>query len=453
MTRGKYKNKSIALSVSRIGGKPPAGITFLKSYSEHSLLPFLQNHQVGCIVVQAPHRLHPDRWRTAGIAVIQVKSLSRAYLRLAGYYGRHFPVPRVEVIGSSGKTTTKEMIGMVLSERFNTLVGRDNLNNPNGVAYNLLCLNEEHQTAVLEAGMKGPGVIRLSSRLICPDIGVVTSIHSAHLARFGSMAKIIAAKAEILEYLPSGGTLIINWADDNCRKFPLRRFKGKVLRYGFSPECDIWASDIRRRDFSTLFSVHYGELIFPCTVNIIGGYNVGNALAAVAVGLERGMTPEEISRGLERFLPLDGRLKVYQTDEGAIIIDDNFNANPDSTRLLVDELTAMSQEEPVVLVIGDMERPSRDIAQYARRVHNRIGRQLARGNFHHILAVGHWAGEYLRGAVKAGFPREKINHCPTVQSARKSFEKLLTPGTIVVLKASPYTELKRLLPKSGVQPL
>ncbi|HWP97605.1 MAG TPA: UDP-N-acetylmuramoyl-tripeptide--D-alanyl-D-alanine ligase [Syntrophomonadaceae bacterium] len=447
--------RRIPLSVSRIGGTPAAALTFLKRpyVSEQGLLTRLQHHQVRCLVVQAPHRFSLSKWRRAGICIIQVPNLSHAYLTLARYYSRKYPLPRTQVIGSSGKTTTKEMIGAVLQEKFNTLTGRQNLNNPLGVAYNLLCLNETHQTAVIEAGMKGSGVMRLASRLIRPDIGVLTSIHSAHLASFGSIGKIIAAKAEILEYLSPRGTFIINWSDPNCRRFPLHRFQGKVVRYGFTPDCDLWASDIQRQDFRTIFTVNTMDLQFPCAINIIGRYNVGNALAAIAVGLEQGLVPEEIVRGLERFQPVDGRLKVYQSMSGAMIIDDNFNANPDSTRLLVDELITMAQEKPVVLVLGDMERPSHNITKYARRVHYRIGQQLAKGDFQHVLAVGYWAKEYLRGAIKAGFPREKISYFPSVQAARSLFNKLLTPGTIAVLKASPYTEVKQLRMKSSVQPL
>jgi len=217
-----------------------------------------------------------------------------------------------------------------------------------------------------------------------------------------------------------------------------------LMRFGFSEHCDLWASDIQRHGFRTSFIVNTRNFEFPCAINIIGRYNVGNALAAVAIGLITGMDPMEISLGLEKFKPMDGRLKVYHISNGAFIIDDNFNANPDSTRMLIDELIIMSHEKPVVLVIGDMERPSQDIERYARTVHFNIGGQLAQGNFIHVLAVGFWAMEYVSGAIHYGFPRNKITYCRTVNEAAAVFARLLTPGTIVVLKASPYTKLSRL---------
>jgi len=278
-----------------------------------------------------------------------------------------------------------------------------------------------------------------------PDIGVLTSIHSAHLTRLGSISNIIDAKSEILEYLSPHGCLIINWDDPNCRRFPYQKYQGRLVRYGFSENCDLWASDIRRHEFSTNFTAHTRKFQFGCSINIVGRYNVGNALAAIAVGLKLGLTPYEISRGLENFQAVGGRLKVYYQKDGAIIIDDHFNANPDSTRLLVDELIVMSKEQPVALVIGDMERPSTDIETYARKVHFKIGHQLAQGDFKHVLAIGRWAVEYVRGAVQAGYPADKISYFKTVQAAENTFFNLLTPGTTVVLKASPYTPLKNLL--------
>lgn len=363
---------------------------------------------------------------------------------LAGRHARGFKIPRIQVIGSAGKTTTKEMIGAVLSQKYEVLIGRTNRNSPRGVAQNLRRLKKTHDVAVLEAGMKSFGIMRMSTRMIRPTIAVVTSIQRAHRARFSSMGSIIKAKAEMLQYLSKNGTLIVNDYEKYSRKFPLHKYKGKVIRFGFSDQCDIWASDIVRKGFTTHFLVHIGSQQFPCTINIIGKYNVGNALAAAAVGLELGLSAEEISRGLANFSPIWGRLKVYRLRNGATIIDDSFNANPDSTRMLTKELIEMCKEYRVVLVIGDMERPSLKVGKYARQVHYQIGQQIARGNFAHVLTVGFWAKEYARGAVQAGFPPDRICHYKTVQAAVRIFEEMLTPETIAVLKASPYVPLKKL---------
>jgi len=444
-------NNKIPFNISQASTPHFKSITFLDIpfKNERAFLAQLKNHDVRCLVTNTSGILNIDRWSSAGIAVIEAKKLRRAYRDLANFHKKQFNIPFVQVIGSSGKTTTTEMIGSVLNQKFPTLVTLNNTNSPLGVADNIFRLNKTHRAAVLEVGMKAPGIMRITSSLVKPDIGVVTSIHSAHLTRLGSISKIISAKAEMLESLSPVGTLIINWADPNCHRFPLSRYKGKIIRYGFSEQCDVWASDIQRQGFRTHFIVHTRQSQFPCTINIIGTYNVGNALAAVAVGLIMRMRPAQIVQGLERFEPIAGRLKVYTLQNGVVIIDDNFNANPDSTRMLIDELIPIALEEPVVLVIGDMERPTPDTEKYARRVHFNIGRHLAQGTFQHVLAIGVWAGEYVRGALEAGFPREKLSYYHDVHAAQDEFDNLLKPGNTVVLKASPYTKLTDLRTNSA----
>jgi UDP-N-acetylmuramoyl-tripeptide--D-alanyl-D-alanine ligase len=439
-------NHKIPFDVGKFRSTKPMSITFItKSFAnEQALLTLLESNAVHCVVIKSSNILTLSKWKAADIAIIEVQNLNKAYRSLATFYREQFFIPFIQVIGSSGKTTTKEMIGAVLNEKFPTLISLKNMNSPTGVANNLFRLNHTFKAAVLEAGMKSLGIIRTATRLIKPDIGVITSIHSAHLTRLGSIQNIIAAKAEIFEYLSKDGCIIVNWDDPNCHRLPIHRYQGKLIRYGFSKQCDLWASEIQRQGLRTNFIVNTKDLQFACTINIVGRYNIGNALAAVAVGLKMGLSPVEIANGLAHFNPVSGRLKVYHRSDGVVIIDDTYNANPDSTRLLVDELIIMARKQPVVLVIGDMERPSLDIENYARRVHFNIGQQLAQGEFQHVMAIGLWAREYVRGAVQSGFPHHKISYYETVGAAEASFKFLLMPGTTVVLKASTYTKLKNL---------
>jgi UDP-N-acetylmuramyl pentapeptide synthase len=428
----------------------PTSITFLtRSYAnELALLNLLKRNHVQCLVVTHPTKLPIEEFKKSGIAIIKVSSVKHAYMVLARFYSSQFLIPRIQVTGSTGKTTTKNMIGSVLEENMRPLTTRGDLNSPLGVAENLLRLEPDHGAVVLEASLKkAPGVMQSSSRLIRPNIGVVTSIQRAHIERFGSIKEIIAAKSAMLNYLSKDGTLIINWDDTNCHKYPIHKFEGRIVRFGFSEECDLWASEITHQGLQTHFTVHAKELIFPAVINTIGKYNVGNALAAIAVGLAMGMDVQAITKGLQHFKPIKGRLKVYQRKDGAVIIDDTYKANPDSTHDLLDELVILAREQPLVLVIGDMEKPFQRIKQYARRVHYEIGQQIAKGDFSHVLTVGLWAQQYYRGAVNAGFPREKLSYFSTVQSARPLFNKLLKPGTVVVLKAT-YTKLGKLRTKA-----
>ncbi|MGE5415311.1 MAG: UDP-N-acetylmuramoyl-tripeptide--D-alanyl-D-alanine ligase [Acidobacteriota bacterium] len=423
------------------------GVAFLNKHinDEDKLIFSFNQSNVACALIPYSTQLKQVKWAEAGIAVIQVKNLRLAFLDLAGAFRRKFNIPFVQVVGSAGKTTTKEMIGAVLSEGLNPLVGYKNWNLPELIAHSCFHLNIKHQSAVFETGMLQPGDIRTSSRLIRPDIAVVTCLQRAHMVRLGSMAKIISVKAEMLQYLKENGTLIINGEDSNCSKLPLSKYRGKVLTYGFSAEHDLWASDIERDGFKTNFRANGKNVSMQCVINTIGHYNVGNALAAIMVGKEVGLSDNAITQGLAKFQPVEGRLKIHKGINNTIIINDNFNANPDSTSLLLKELCMLAAEYQVVLVLGDMERPSESIRDYAKRVHYTTGQQLAGIDFKYVIAIGKWAKEYENGALSAGFPTGKIEHFPTVNQAEPSFRKLLRPGVVVVLKASRYSPISKLM--------
>lgn len=440
-------SQRIPLLIGGWRGAYPSSITFLAhpGASEKRLLPKLDKYHVACILVRDQKLLDLSKWRKNDISVIEVSKLSKAYLALARAYRRQLTIPFIQVIGSAGKTTTKEMIGSVLREKLNPMVSYKNDNLPNGVARNIFRVREGHRSAVLEAGMLGRGAIGLSAKLAKPNIVVVTSIQRAHMVRLGSMKNIIAAKSEVLGYMGKSSTLILNGEDKNIQAMPLQRFGGRILRYGLSPQYDIWASDIELDGLVTCFTVNGKGIRFRCRINTFGKYNVGNALAAVLVGLQLGLSQNEIARGLAKFYPIEGRLRVHRGKNGSLIINDNFNANPDSTRLLIKDLDLLAEQNSVVLVLGDMERPSQTIAPYARKVHYEVGKTIARTKIGKILAIGKWGREYVRGAVAAGYPRDRIEYYPTVAAARPHFQKLLKPGTIVVLKAAVYTRVRQLM--------
>lgn len=404
--------------------------------SEEKLLKQLVDNKVAGIVIDKPHNLNKKVWNEKGISVIEVQHMSYAYIELAKAYRKQFHIPFIEVIGSSGKTTTKEMIGAVLNEKIKTLVGLENLNAPSGVAYNIFRIRDHHKAAVLEVGMKAKGIMAYSSGMVKPDIAVLTTIHRAHFARFGSIEDIIEAKSEIMDYLSPKGILIMNGDDENCRRFPIDRFSGKVLTFGFSNKCDIWAENIRYEGLKTYFDAVGRGYRIPCMINTVGSYNVSNALSAILAGFQLGLQHEEIVRGLSSFKPLNSRLKVYKGIEGTTLIDDNFNANPDSTKALIRDIPLFTQGRPVVLVIGDMENPEETIGEYARKVHYMIGEEISRIKFDHLVAVGKWAEEYVKGAVHKGAPASRIHYFKSIEEARQHILEYVVPGSIIIFKAS-----------------
>lgn len=417
---------------------------FQEYSNEDELCSWLKKSGVRGVVVRKNSNLNVDKWKRAGIGIIQVESIDNAYISIAKEYRKQFRVPFVQIIGSSGKTTTKEMIGSVLNAKYPSLVGYNNFNAPTGVAYNLLSMRDKFKAAVLEVGMKGPEIMRYSTSLIKPDIVVLTCIHRSHLVELGSIENIIKAKAEVLDYLKQEGTLIINGDDENCRRFPLDKFRGQVLRFGFSKDYDIWAEDIECSNFITTFKAVGNNFIVPCTINTFGRYNVANALAAVLVGIQLGLSSDQIESGIQNFRTLSGRLKVYKGVQNTILVDDNFNANPDSTRLFIREVPNISMNRPVVLVMGDMERPDENIEEYAREVHYKIGEELAGIEFQHLVAVGKWAKYYIDGAKDKGVNHLKLSYYTSVEEASKNIEECIIRDALILFKASRYTPVKKL---------
>ncbi len=421
-------------------------IVLSRRINEDQLLDALVSKNISGIVIGNVHLLDIEKWAAYGIGIIQVASSKKAVYHLAKLYRSGFHIPFIQVIGSSGKTTTKEMIHWVLKEKLQVLATPKNANAPLGVANVLFRTLEHFDTAVLEVGMKQRGVMNLSSSMIKPTIAVVTCIHRAHLARLGSIQNIIAAKAESLHHISPRGTLIINGEDENCLRFLSYGYKGEILRFGFSDACDLWASHIRCEQGITYFTAHAKNFQMDCCIHTFGKYNIGNALAAILVGLKLGMSPDDIIKGLAKFQPLAGRLQILQGIHDTTIVHDHFNANPDSTKSLLSGLPQYVNGRSLILVMGDMESPRPSHEDYSKEVHYKIGQQIADLKFEHLIAVGKWASEYVNGAAHKGIPIEKLHYYRTIKKASASLLTYIPSGSIVVFKGSSYANISRMLP-------
>lgn len=414
---------------------------------EDALINEMNNRNAAGIVVSKNQNLNIEKWSQAKLGIISVLELDSAYYNMARLYRTQIDIPIIQVIGSSGKTTTKDMIGAILQYKMPTLVGYKNFNLTSAIVAQITDIKDFHKAAVIEAAMKRRGVMSRSSSITRPYIGVVTSINRPHYARMGSIDEIIEAKAEMLEYLQKDGYLIINGSDENCSRFPVERFKGKILTFGFSEKCDIWASDIKCENFTTTFKAHFDKRVTDFTINTVGKYNVSNALAAIMVGLKMEIAPEDIAKGLHNFKPFSSRMEVLKGIKDTIIINDNFNANPDSTGMLLNEIPGFAEKRPVILVMGDMENPADEISNYARKAHYEIGEQIGMLKPEYLFAVGKWAEEYLNGAVEEGMDKNKIYYFKTTEGVREALLNNIIPGSIIIFKASAaYVDLRKLIP-------
>lgn len=413
--------------------------------NERAMLAHLTSQGVHALLVPSAQNIRPEPWSQAGVAVAAVPHMVSALTRLAAFHRSHHDIPIVQVVGSAGKTTTKEMITSLLRQNMPVLSTTGSLNGPEETARTLLHLTDRHRAAVIETGMLQSGVIAQSAGLLRPTYGVVTTVQRAHVVRMGSLGKIIAAKAELVPYIPAHGALMINWENEHCRKFPLHLCPGRVVRFGFSDQCDIRAARLSYEGFRTAFTALRGQQEITVTLNTFGSYNVGNALAAVGIGLELGLSPEEIATGLAAFRPVSGRLEVSEGDRGVTVVSDHANANPDSTAQLLAAVPHVLQGRPMVLVLGDMERPDDSIAVYARQVHREIGELIANMGPCRLIAIGKWAPDCVRGALSKGFSAAEAFCYPSVEAAQAQFPALVMPGSVVVFKASVYTLISQLI--------
>lgn len=440
-----------ALAGRMLRGHPRDLVTGPKLYFLPHQQPFtrslyhsLVKRRLVCLVVPSDFPCQESMWSGTGISLIQVTDTQLARRTAASYLRQRLQIPVIQVIGSAGKTTTKAMIRATL-RKLHPVATQGSLNDTDGVVNTLLCIGAKHGAAIVEAGMTEAGHMQLSSSMIRPDILVLTSIQSAHLVRLGSIAAITAAKAEAIPFVSPHGLIVINGEDQNCANFPVSNFPGRVLRYGFSKRHDVWASAIKEHNFQTDFVAHVDGQKISCHLATFGRYNIGNALAAICVGHHLGLHPQEIAEGLASFCPVRRRLRVQHGHDGIVYIDDNFNANPESTRQLLDALLRTARRRRLILVLGDVERPNDAIAEYARSVHYDIGRQVAWLDPAHLIAIGKWAREYVAGAASAGYSSDRMAYFHTPLEAKEHYRQLLRPGDVVVFKASVYMDVRRLL--------
>jgi UDP-N-acetylmuramoyl-tripeptide--D-alanyl-D-alanine ligase len=451
LTHGKvlyWDSKKIIETFSQYPNSPlPNSLYLIKERitNEEKLISKLRLHKCSGIITSKSYPLNLEKFSSSGIGVIVVNNIYKAYFDIVRFHRKQFNIPFVQVIGSSGKSTTKEMIGSVLKSKFNTFVSYKNLNSELGVAFNIYRLKHTHQAAVLETGMRSKGVIATSTSIIRPDFVIVTCIHRAHLVTLGSIEKIIAAKSEFINYLSPESTVIINGDDENCKKLPLHRHKGKVLTFGLSESCDIYAKDIQCKDFKMHFKACTRDIEFDCTINTIGMYNVLNSLSTILLGLNLGLSPNEIQKGLSQFKPVDRRLQVTKGNKDSWIINDTFNANPDSTEALIGEVQSFSHGKPVILVLGDFENPNYQDSVYPKKVHYEVGKKAAEAGLYKLIAIGKWSDNVINGATDNGFPIGNTAHFAKAEDAIGFLEECIVKDSIILFKSSIHTNLTKLI--------
>jgi UDP-N-acetylmuramoyl-tripeptide--D-alanyl-D-alanine ligase len=344
--------------------------------------------------------------------------------------------PLIAVTGSAGKTTTKEAIAHVLNTRFRVLKSEGNFNNHFGLPLMLLRLEPEYDVAVIEMGMSHAGEIRALAKIAQPEIGVVTNVAPVHLEFFDSMAGIARAKYELIESLPAGAAAVLNADDEYVSQFG-RDFKGKVVMYGTRATADVRAEKIRSKGAEgTEFDVVIGSVSEHATLPLVGEHNVLNALAAVAVGLERGLKPADAVAALATLAPGDKRGQVLQVGN-ITVIDDCYNSNPKALEAMVDALATMAAKRRIV-VAGEML----ELGPAGEEMHRRAGQHIAEKKIDVLIGVRGLAQAMVESARQGGISAEFV---AASEEAGEWLARELRDGDVVLLKASRGVKLEKAL--------
>jgi UDP-N-acetylmuramoyl-tripeptide--D-alanyl-D-alanine ligase len=365
--------------------------------------------------------------------LVALQTLGAAVRRLWGK-------PLIGVTGSTGKTTTKEAIAHVLSSRFRVLKSEGNFNNHFGLPLMLLKIEPEHEAAVIEMGMSHRGEIAALAKIARPEIGVVTNVAPVHLEFFESVAEIARAKYELIESLPASGTAILNADDEYVSQFG-RDFRGKAVRYGLHQTADVRAENIEARGSAgSAFDVVTGGCREPAVLPLVGTHNIYNALAAVATGMERGLSPAEATRALSTLAPPDKRGAVVQVGN-ITVINDCYNSNPTALDAMVDTLAAMPAKRRIV-VAGEML----ELGPSGEELHRRSGRHIAEKGIDILIGVRGLAQPMVEAAGRAG-GNIRAEFVATPEEAGEWLTRETRDGDVVLLKASRGVKLERALEK------
>lgn len=301
---------------------------------------------------------------------LRVDNTVSALQQIARFWRRKLNLRVVGITGSVGKSTTKEMIAEVLGTRYRTLRSPGNLNNEIGLPLTILKLSSGYERAVLEMGFYVPGEIEFLCDIALPQIGVVTNIGTVHAERAGSQEAIARGKSELIQALPSDGVAILNFDDPWVRKME-ERSKARVFFYGLSPEAHLWADQIEGLGLDGIrFRLHYKGETVHSHVPMIGRHSVHTALRAAAVGLNDGLTWQEIFEGFSQG-HAQLRLVAVRSKTGALILDDTYNASPESMLAALNLLDEMDGRK--LAVLGDML----ELGPYERQGHELVGMRTA----------------------------------------------------------------------------
>ena len=383
----------------------------------------LESGAAGCLTQRERESYQPGKF------YVKVSSTQRALRDLAAWYKNQFQIPFVAVTGSVGKTTAKDMLAAVLGVKYKVLKTEGNFNNNIGLPLTLLRLDSSHQVGVVEMGMDKFGEIDYLGGIVKPEVGVITNIGDAHIERLGSRENIFKAKCELLPHIKEDGLLVLNGDDPMLATLrghaPVRTMfcgQGEGMEY----RAQITGGDGVSHIHCRLTTPNMDrEVCIPA----LGEHMVYPTLIAAAVAERFGLTPDEIEQGIRQFVPTRMRMNILRRGNGIIILDDTYNANPQSMRAAISVLSD-SQSSYKIAVLGDML----ELGPFSPALHAEVGEYLGQAGIQCLVAVGEQSAAMAQGARDAGVPQ--VLYCQDKGEAMERLPMLLRGDCTILVKAS-----------------
>ncbi len=364
-----------------------------------------------------------------GHCYIQVADTERALGDLARWYLSRFDIPVIAITGSVGKTTTKDMIAAVLSAKYDVLKTEGNFNNNIGLPLTIFRLEKKHQLCILEMGMDTRGEIDYLASIAPPDMAVITNIGDAHIERLGSREEIFNAKCEILPHIKGDGMLVL-CGDDPMLTTLVGKVPQKIALCGGGEGMTHHATTPQGDGTSRIsFTVTTPKMVRELELPAIGNHMIYPTLSAVAVAEGLGLTAEQILEGVRNFVPTRMRMNILHRGGGVTILDDSYNANPQSMRAAIQVLSDSGAQRKIA-VLGDMF----ELGSFSAPLHTGVGEAVGSSQIDCLVAVGEQSAHMAEGARQTGLTA--VYHCPTKGEAKVILNDLMGENTTFLVKAS-----------------
>jgi UDP-N-acetylmuramoyl-tripeptide--D-alanyl-D-alanine ligase len=407
----------------------------------------IANGAVACVVSTAWVSQEDGHASAISTPTVEVTDTLQALADLAAWNRGRWPVHVIGVTGSFGKTTTREMLHAVLSQKFKTLSSPKNFNNQFGVPLTLLQLGAHHEVAVVELGASACGEIRRLAQIAQPDSGIITGTGFAHAAQFGGHQAVVRAKGELAEAIPGRGLLLL-CGDERSAKSHADRAACRVVRVGTGTGTghdndtgdgsvnDLFASSVVQA--GEKLQVTIDDTVFDVTA--AGRHFARSLLFAVATARDLGMTDDEIQLGLNNFAPVAGRCEIRQISTYTII-DDSYNSSPEAMQAAIAVLAGHETSGQRILISGDMLL----LGEHASPCHRDVGVTAAASGIDYIFAMGRFASDVVAGAVKAGFDPERATAHVKLDGLLEKLNTILKDGDAILVKGSRATRMERVV--------